>query len=1017
MKSENSLSAIRAVLLAATALGGPVFLAGGAYAQVAGQGTAPAPTDAPAQSDAAAQADPATEGDAQDIVVTGYRQSLESAAREKRERTNFTDSIFAEDIGKFPDTNLAESLQRLPGIQIERDINNEGSRINVRGLGSGFTVLTLNNSQIQSQSETFGNTGEGRGISLDLFPAELFRSLTISKSAQANQLEGAIAGNVDLRPIRPFDREGFNFNWTLKGTYQDVNRKISPRLGAFVSNTWDTGIGKIGLLGGFAYVHNKYRSDQFHTVGHTTYNLQARCPTTTSGCNSLTFAGNASNPTYGYGGGATIPATTVPTGTGFGLVNGAPLTVCGPGGTSGLSCSDLSYTILPRLARSEFSTGERKRATGIVTAQWQPAENLTFNFDAMYSHSKMYYSQNDMMIMVRSTTNVIPIGFEINEDKLLTKGTFANLQALSENRRVYTNSDFGFYSGSFEWQPTDLLRIRGSASYNTSNMEQRAWTFLLRTAPGLGLAATYEAPEGAATPTITMNKDMNDPNLGWMWDTLRIQPAFRQARQRDFQLHGEYGDETLKLSAGIQLPKFERRIQAWDVSNCATSVVANGTCPNSTVISARNGAIAAVPNASLGSYLMPFPYRKLYQNSSFNVGLNAWALPNYDKLESAIDIDYFTFGLDPVNRVNTFNPRSIEENTHAAYMQLDSSLHEYGIPVKYNVGVRYVETDQDISGIVSDPTTGRGVQYFNHKYHEWLPSFNIAYDLTDKLVLRFAGSRTMTRPSPTDLAPSFSISTGGDSVSFGNPELQPYFSKGLDAGLEWYIAPNNTIAINLWQKKVKGFTEVVRRLEQFGTLGINFNNLEPATRAALTNAGNGDPNAAIVTVSQRQNTPEIITLRGVEVSWLQPLDFITKGLGFTANYTRIDLSTNRPGLIVGTRQRKPPVTSLSPDTFNLSAFYENHGISARVSYNYRDPYITGFGPSNNVEGDSIQEKSSFVDASISFDLPFYKAARVILEGQNLTNQAQIVNIDGNRQMPLSAVAPGRTFTIGISGSF
>ncbi|MBD8548564.1 TonB-dependent receptor [Sphingomonas sp. CFBP 8760] len=972
---------------------------------------------APAQADAVTETTPAAPDDAStDIVVTGFRQSLENAARDKRSRTNFTDSIFAEDIGKFPDVNLAESLQRLPGIQIERDVNNEGARINVRGLGPQFSLVSLNNAQIQSVSETSGASSEGRGISLDLFPTELFRSLTLSKSATAGQLEGAIAGNVDLRPVRPFDRDGFNLNWQTKATYQDVSDRVSPRGSIFASNTWNTGIGKVGLLGGFAFVRNQYRTDLFHTVGHTSLNLQTRCPPTQGGCNSQSFAGNASNPTYGYGGGATIPGF-VPANTGLGLTSGAPLNPCGPGGTSGLSCNALSYAILPRLARSEVQVGNRTRLTGLVTGQWAPDADLTFNFDAMYSHAKMYYSQNDLMMMVRSTNNLVPVNFAVNDANLLTQGTFGNVQMLSENRRVYTNSDFGYYSIGFDYNVTDLLRIRGSAAYNTSSFDQRAWTFLLRTAPNIGLAVDYNHPEGAIAPTMTLNRNVNDPNLGWVWDTLRVQPQFRDAKQRDFQLHGEYGTEALKVTAGIQLPKFERRIVNWDTSNCATNGVAGQPCPGTTIVTDRNGAIASVPNSQLNGYMVPFSSKPLYRRSGFDVGLNAWALPDYDRLEAAIDIPYFERELDPVNHLSTINPRAITERTHSAYVQVDGNQDLRGHGVRYNLGMRYISTRQGVSGIVSDPTLGRDVQFFGNTYSDWLPSGNLAVDVTDRLVLRLAASRTITRPNPGDLAPGFSLSVSGDSLSIGNPELRPFYADGADIGLEWYLARNNTIAINLWQKNVEGFTDIVRSVQPFGTLGVNFANLPAATQQGLTNAGNGNPNNAPVNISQRQNTTEIVTLRGIEISLLQPLDILVEGLGFTANYTYIKQTTNAPDRILGTRLRKPPVTSVSPSTVNVSAYYENHGISARVSYNYRDPYVVSFGPVNNVEGDSIMEKSSFLDASIGIELPFYRAARLTLEAQNLTNQAQIVNIDGQRQMPVSVTAPGRTFSIGLAGSF
>src|SRR5687768_14835618 len=130
-------------------------------------------------------------GSLEEVVVTGYARALEQAAEQKRSKVNVADAVFAEDMGKFPDMNLAESLQRVPGVQIERDETGEGTSVNIRGLGSAFTTLTLANAPIQTANEgTVGGVATGRGLELDLFPTELFRQLTVTKTPTASQIEG-----------------------------------------------------------------------------------------------------------------------------------------------------------------------------------------------------------------------------------------------------------------------------------------------------------------------------------------------------------------------------------------------------------------------------------------------------------------------------------------------------------------------------------------------------------------------------------------------------------------------------------------------------------------------------------------------------------------------------------------------------------------------------------------------------------------------------------------------------------
>jgi TonB-dependent receptor len=971
----------------------------------------------------AAQAQTTQSTELEEVIVTGFRQSLEDAALDKRSRTNFTDSVFAEDIGKFPDLNLAESLQRLPGIQIERDASGEGTRVNIRGLGSQFAILSMNGAQLQTASDnSVGFINDGRGSSLDMFPTELFRSLTISKTPLASQIEGGIAGNVEMRPIRPFDRPGLNINYQVKGVYQDVVEAASPRAGVFASNTWDTSFGRFGLLAGIAHAEKEYRSDTFNTVGFTTFSLGSRCPAAQPGCNSLNFAGNATNPTYGYGGGASIPAT-VPTGMGFGLTAGTPLVPCGPGdtpgGTSGMSCNQLSHVIIPRLARAETVVGERKRTAGIITSQWQPFDALTFNLDVIYAESENNFAQHDLMIMLRSTNNNVPFDVQANEDNILTHATFANAQLLSENRPYATEADFFNSTLGMDYQVTQLVKIRSLATFNDSNQDQSANTVLLRSPLGSGMAVTYDLLPGALTPRLSTNFDPNDPNLGWQWDTMRVQPHRRFVKQKDAQLHVEIGDaEKFRVSTGVQYTDFQRQILTWDVSACATNAI-NGRCgPTSTVASDFPGALAAIPNAELGNYMRPWNYGRLYSNADFDVGLNnGWAIPDFDKMASVLNLDYFENRLDPATRVNSFNPRRVDEETMAAYVQLDGQAELWSRNVRYNAGVRALNTQQDVSGVVNDPTLGRDVQRFDNEYTEYLPSMNVAVDIAEDWVFRLAAGKTMTRPNPGDLAPAFSLSLGGDTLTIGNPGLEPYFSKQIDVGVEWYVTAQSTVALNLWQKKIDGFTSIYRTTQRFDTLGINFNNLSQITRDGLTTLGGGDPNAALVNVQQRQNTPETITLKGLEFTLLQPLDFLLRGLGFTANYTRINQSSQgAPEAAAGTRQSPgSAVTGLSPNTYNLSVYFERQAFSTRLSYNQRDAYVSFLGPQNNIEGDGIASKGEYLDASLSFRL--WEQGRITFEAQNLLNEIQLTTLDGNPDLPYGAYAPGRTFVLGLSGNF
>src|SRR3954454_22591237 len=178
----------------------------------------------------AAPAAPASGEEVETVVVTGFRASLKSATDAKRDAVNVTDSVFAEDIGKFPDLNIAESLNRIPGVQLIRETNGEGLNIAIRGLGTNFTKTVLNGSQIAVAST--GRTdsqNQNRELDLDLFPTELFTRLDVNKTPRASFLEGGVAGVVNMRSARPFDNPGAHASYQLQGGYGEESGKYSPR--------------------------------------------------------------------------------------------------------------------------------------------------------------------------------------------------------------------------------------------------------------------------------------------------------------------------------------------------------------------------------------------------------------------------------------------------------------------------------------------------------------------------------------------------------------------------------------------------------------------------------------------------------------------------------------------------------------------------------------------------------------------------------------------------------------------
>lgn len=974
-----------------------------------------------------------------EVIVTGFRASLQSSVAAKRDNISISDSIYAEDIGKFPDLNLAESLQRIPGVQIARDFTGEGTSVAVRGLGRDFTQITLNGAPVETASDSnIDNVSQGRGIDLVLFPTELFRQLTVTKTPTAKQVEGAVAANVDLRIARPFDNKGFHINYSAKGSYQESSQEWSPRLGLYASNTWEVGGGEFGILGGVAYSNRKYRSDGFNTIGFTTVSLGARCAFATDPqCNSF----HNPNDATGYGNQSQAWPTTVPAGYSFGA-NGAnpgdPLTVCGAngqaGGTSGLSCRDLSFAIWPRLARPDTLVGERETKSGIISMQWAPSESLSFYVDSLYSKADHPYERNDLNLAVRSTNTNVPVNVVLDENHVVQSATLANPQWLNENRPYHEDTNFLNVNLGMDWKIGDKFKLSPSFNYNHSNWFRSTNTYLFNSVLNSGITVDIKA-NGDGVINVAPSRDLNNTNF-WTWNALRVQPVQRELFQKGGRLDSEYAfSDAFKLGAGLSRDKFHREITNWDVTSCATdggsnASVAGQQCLAALAAGGISNAKVAIPNAALGQYLQPWTHGELYSTSDFDVGLNnGWALPNYSALDPKTNVKWFeqVVGVDNAYGiyVNGYSPRTLDEQTDAQYVEANGQLEMLG-RLRYNVGVRRIDTAQFVSGYVNVNTpTGqvRQLQSNDIDYSKYLPSLNVASDLGHGLVLRAAAAKTMTRPQPGDIAPNESLSVTGDVLTRGNPALSPYFAKNYDLGLEWYFGDSGlgVVALNGWQKKIEGYTSIISTPTPFGQLGIDFTTLPIATQTGLQNVANaqcgcttGNPNDALVRVDQRQNTSELITLNGIEVTYVQPLDFLLKGSGFTFNYTHINQKSS------GGLPNAPSsaIAGLSPYTYNFTAFYEDHGFSGRLTWSVRDSYVDFLGNNeNNIAGDNYAQKRSYLDAAFSYKLPMKTDLSVSLELQNLTNEQLLTYFRDDPQTPRASFAPGRQVLLGVVGKF
>ncbi|HEU4654905.1 MAG TPA: TonB-dependent receptor [Steroidobacteraceae bacterium] len=960
-----------------------------------------------------AQTTNAQSSELEEIVVTGYRQSLQNAADAKRESINFTDSVFAEDIGKFPDTNIAESLNRIPGIQLTREVNGEGLNIAIRGLGTNFTKTLLNGHDISVAST--GRTDAqsvNRELDLDLFPTELFNRLDVSKSSVASTVEGGVSGTVNLRSARPFDFEtGWNVNYQVQGQYGEQSDKYSPR-GA-VTTTWrnDT----FGVLVGVAAVRNKSTTKGYETIGWTNANLTyAQCGITPpSGTDANTGAGGSCTTGNETGGNGWVMPATLPGNVGNGLTPGAPVDQAFLlANNPGLTISQIGNANMPRLGREAYISGNRDRVSALTSVELRPSDSMRFSLDAMYADASRKFDRLDMDLVGRNfSTNgsLIPTHLQVDEHNIVTSGTFVNAQYFLEARPYDEEVDFYDITPTAQFDFSDSMQLTVSGFYSRSTFAREAPTILINTPLNQGLAVQFEN-QGGDFPNVTSNFDLNDPSIGWTWSggRLNIQNEKRTTRTRGGNIDFQWGDNTNNLRSGVMYGEAYRLISPrdnsarWEDIACRGGLDANGNSPTTGRLPCDGlSAAAAVPQSALASYLMPGPA--------------GFITVDFDRFKADTNYDELSSTAPEVNSAATgASAGSIEEKNRAAYFEANGEAKIMDRTLRLNAGIRYVKTNQTIGG----PVTIGGVrqwQYLDSDYDAWLPSFNAALNVTDTVVARLAGSRTLTRANPNSMLPNTNFSDpSAQSASQGNPNLSPYLSTNVDLGVEWYTGQEGYVALALFGKQISGFTVPGTNTIQFRQLGVPFEDLTTQQQGAINTRGGPDSPNAVVTVSQQVNASGLLDLKGYEITWVQPLHFF-EGLGFSANYTHVNQKSVGQGV--------PAIAlGVSDYTYNGTLYFERDAASIRLSYTYlSDQTLTDPGQ-NGLTGIRFYGLGrGQLDLSASYEFASLPTSpRLSLDVTNLTGEPQR-SVLGDTSPYSNATwtfyDPGYTVMLGLRGKF
>ena len=915
------------------------------------------------------------------VTVTGYRSSLASAAREKRDDIGLSETVFAEDIGKFPDSSIADSLSRVPGVRVNRaTIDGEGLNISIRGMGANFTRVLLNGAPIASASAGHwgGTISANREVDMDFLPSELFRSATVYKSQRASVLEGGIAGTVDMRSVRPFDKKGFRSAFTLSGNYRDQVGKWSDTGSALVSNTWHNNtLGDFGVLVGAAWGNTKYKTTGFQTVDMRNFQLKS-------------FQATAADNPNNTGGGSQSTPDTVPSGLALDALPAYARPLLVPGAqinramllslNPGASIKQIDNALMGRLGRHLSYEGERERASGIVSLQWRPNEKWDVYLDMIGAQKSNQMVYNAMNAGTRANTP-IPIGMEFDRSDctsgcVLNKATFANTFWSLEFRPMEEKTKFWSFNPGFEVRPNDDLTIDGHINVTYSDFYRDMPTVLLATRSPNSVI-TYDNSRPGELPTYSSNLNINDPaNFGWYQagqglSGLRMDLYDRRNTTSGGRLNVKWGDEMFNVKAGVTVDDIERRYRSYSAADAWMNVTCGGNmnyrffqpntqlqtpgCDGRTTTGALpataypgfgQGSTAGVttPLAYLGSVIPNSRVPEYAMASS-----QGFITVDWDKFAKDTDYSYFR---DNIRRgFGNGSGGYIREQVYGAYGEVTGVLKPLGRTLRYNAGLRFTETQQTIGEVVTqaDPRNAalgniNGARYddlslWNYEsttYTNLLPSFSLAYNITPSLIARASGSKSMTRANPADLRQT-RLTIGDQGARQGNltnPKLSPFKSNNFDLALEYYMTREAYVALSAFGKDLTGrpanrvVSYTLAQLDAlYGEVGLTDAQLQSVTAS-------GGRAQHRVEITEPFNIAAKLKVRGAELTWQQPLDFLpVKGFGFTANYTYTKQTDTLPNAL--------PVAGVPPRTDNLTLYYERNGYSFRVSRQHQAEHIVG----------------------------------------------------------------------------
>ena len=900
----------------------------------------------------------------EEVVVTGIRSSLVSSMETKRSAKGVVDAITAEDIGKFPDTNLAESLQRIPGVSIDR-ANNEGSKVTVRGFGPEFNLVLLNGRQMPTAQLTGDNT---RSFDFANLASEGVRGVNVYKTFNATKPSGGIGSTIDIVTHRPFDNPGLVASFGVKAmsdTTNEAGDDFTPEFSGLYSQTFADDKFGIGVF--FSAQERDSRATSVNVAEQFWRENLPQAP-------SAVIVDNRASP-------------------------------------------DVN-TFFPRAFGLNVTDASRKRTNGQLTMQFAPTDTFEATLDYTY-----WEYDND----ARSVGSGIWFNdFDAFAGEIDQNGTYVFVDAApGDYAATVALQSAANKSGSvglnLDWQVNDDLTL--ALDVHDSDAESAGkgrgnGTFMVMAANCLATKSTdsrntQDIPDTFVTWDACVGSAPGEEPTAAAYDSLFAQAAsdVNESDITQIQLDGEWinasGDEGLtSIQFGVSNTDIDYRVRNFNSGQIGAGWYGGNQDVYDDSIFTRVDTTGIMSEFSGYNTNAEF-----YYDWDFEQGITAFenAFNGGQRLEAD------TSGTPLFDH-------AINEETIAAYAQFNVYSEFNGFPVSLVGGIRYESTDVTANSLQVEVeevvwinpgewsvnrAADQTISDVTGDYDIWLPNLDLSVDVRDDMIARFSYSKSITRPTLTDMRGTTSTSDrpkpGQRDGNQGNPALTPFTSDNFDLSFEWYYDDASYAAIGFFHKQVENFIVTKQIDTQVGNLRDPLTGPRAMQAIADIAAAGGDPadlalihDQININAGQPVGTPivqqdddplidwritqpanlEVANIYGWEFA-IQHL-FGDSGFGVSANATLVEGDIDVDVSQVGFQFVLPGLS----DSANLVAFYENDRWSTRVAYNWRDEFLNG------TRNNSPQFTEAYGQWDVNASFFVTESLNVFVEALNITDESQ-----------------------------